>query len=121
MSSILVVEDDAAIRSALVAALADEGYEIEASDNGRSALRRLQESDVDLMLIDVRMPAISGPEVVDALRQQGRDVPVIMMSAQPARRLPRGVRFLQKPFDLDDLFAAIDDALSRGRHGRAVC
>jgi CheY-like chemotaxis protein len=120
VSSILVVEDDSAIRSALVAALEDEGYETEASDNGRSALRRLQESEVDLMLVDVRMPAISGSEVVDTLRQQGRDVPVIMMSAEPARRLPRGVRFLQKPFDLDDLFTAIDDALSR-RRDRAVC
>jgi DNA-binding response OmpR family regulator len=124
VSNILVVEDDTAIRDALVAALEEEGYETEASANGRTALRRLEENDVDLMLVDVRMPVMSGPEVVDKLRSQGSDLPVIMMSAQPARRLPRGVRFLQKPFDLDDLFAIIDEALSRGRRrqtGPAHC
>lgn len=125
MSSILVVEDDSAIRTALVAALEDEGYDTEASANGRTALRHLEEGDIDLMLVDIRMPFMSGPEIVEALRSQGSDVPVILMSAQPARRLPRGVRFLQKPFDLDDLFAVIDDTLGHDPHrpqaGSAHC
>jgi CheY-like chemotaxis protein len=113
VSSILVVEDDPAIRGALVAALEDEGYETEASIDGAAALKRLERVSIDLMLVDVRLPVMTGPEVVAALRQQGSHLPIVMMSAQPERRLPRDVSFLQKPFDLEDLFAVIDDVLSQ--------
>lgn len=121
MSSILIVEDDPAIRDALVAALEDQGYETEASIDGGAALKRLERSRIDLVLVDVRMPVMSGPEVVDALRQRGSDVPVVMMSAQPQRQHPSGVSFLQKPFDLDDLFAVIDDILGHREIGSAPC
>lgn len=112
MHSILVVEDDEAIRSALVDALTDEGYETVCSPDGRRALNHLEQSKVDLVLVDVFMPAMTGPDMVRTLRGKGDETPIIMMSAQPTRSLPHGVKFLRKPFDLDRLFATIEAILA---------
>lgn len=111
MRSILVVEDDEAIRNALVDALTDEGYETESSVDGHWALSHLERFSVDLLLVDIYMPTMTGSEMVRALRRKGDETPIIMMSAQPARTLPHGVRFLRKPFDLDRLFEVIEDVL----------
>jgi DNA-binding response OmpR family regulator len=112
MHSILVVEDDDAIRSALVDALTGEGYEAECSSTGIRALRLLEQTSVDLVLVDVFMPTMTGPDMVRGMRRHGDDTPIIMMSAQPARSLPLGVKFLRKPFDLDRLFEAIEEMLA---------
>jgi DNA-binding NtrC family response regulator len=112
MCNILVVDDDAAIRSALVAALEDEGYVAESSSDGHWAIEHLDDARVDLMLVDMRMPPLDGPDMVRILRRKGNDTPVIMMSAQPAKLLPDGVRFIRKPFDLDRLFEVIEEMLA---------
>jgi DNA-binding response OmpR family regulator len=115
MHSVLIVEDDDAIRAALVDALTDEGYETESSTDGQCALTFLEHDSVDLLLVDVFMPAMSGAEMVRDLRRRGDETPIIMMSAQPARTLPHGVRFLRKPFDLDQLFDVIEEILEPSR------
>jgi DNA-binding response OmpR family regulator len=112
MHTVLVVEDDAAIRSALVDALTDEGYEAEGSTDGQCALAFLEHDSVDLLLVDIFMPTMSGSDMVRTLRRRGDETPIVMMSAQPARTLPHGVRFLRKPFDLDRLFEVIDEVLA---------
>src|SRR6476469_818698 len=101
MHTVLVVEDDVAIRSALVDALSDEGYDVESSTDGQCALTFLEHDSVDLLLVDMLMPTMSGADMVRALRRCGDETPIVMMSAQPAGALPHGVRFLRKPFDLD--------------------
>lgn len=112
MSSILVVEDDKAIRNALVCALEDEGYDAQSSSDGQRALNHLEHAPVDLILVDASMPVLNGSDMVRTLRLMGNAVPVIMMSAQLAWRLPEGVQFLRKPFDLDRLFEAVTEALT---------
>ncbi len=111
MHSILVVEDDEAIRAALFDALTDEGYDADCFSDGNHALRHLEQRTVDLVLVDVYMPAMTGTDMVRRLRRRGDETPIIMMSAQPAQSLPLDVKFLRKPFDLDRLFQTIQDSL----------
>jgi CheY-like chemotaxis protein len=114
---ILVVDDDAAIRSVLVDVLESEGYGTDTADNGVEALRRIEATPPALVLLDLRMPVRNGVELLHDLRERGLwpGIPIVPMSAgltlveQLTREfgaLAAGP-FLQKPFDLDDLLCIV--------------
>lgn len=79
--SLLFIEDDDAIRLALSLALEDEGYEVRQAADGRSGLATFREHDADLVLLDLRLPDMSGFEVCRALRAESI-VPIIIITAQ---------------------------------------
>ena len=81
MHSLLFIEDDDQIRLALSMALEDEGYEVHQAANGASGLAAFEESDIDLVLLDLKLPDISGFEVCRSLRAKSI-VPIIMVTAQ---------------------------------------
>ena len=81
MTSVLFIEDDDAIRVALRLALEDEGYEVREASDGRSGLAAFAEREPDLVLLDLRLPDLSGFEVCRALRS-GSVVPIIIVTAQ---------------------------------------
>ena len=81
MSSLLFVEDDDAIRLALSLALEDEGYVVRQAATGREGLAALAESEPDLVLLDLRLPDISGFEVCRTIRSASI-VPIIIVTAQ---------------------------------------
>jgi CheY-like chemotaxis protein len=115
--SILVVDDEPTIREILAAVLADEGYRVRTARDGQEALALLDGPDgaaADLILSDVMMPRMTGVELVGRLRARGDSVPVVLMSANHAGDDLPGVRFLAKPFDLDDVSAAVRRALGDG-------
>ena len=109
MNHVLVVEDDAATLSFIVAALSDEGYTVTAVADGKSALERCAEAKPDIVVLDLNLPIIDGFEF---LRRRGPDcaAPVIAVSAA-FRRLQLGdlkvAAFVAKPFDLSVLIATI--------------
>lgn len=81
MNSLLFIEDDDQIRLALRLVLEDEGYEVREADDGRSGLAAFHAREPDLVLLDLRLPDLSGFEVCRALRAMST-VPIVMVTAQ---------------------------------------
>ncbi len=119
---IAIVDDEAAQRKLLENALARSGYTSILCADGAEALE--QAAHCDLMLLDVRMPGMSGLEVLDQLSHTRPELPVILLTAfidvrDAVQAIKQGaVDYLEKPVDLDELIAAIDDTL--GISGRNV-
>jgi len=118
--SILVVDDDQAIRTLLRRLLTTEGYGVEEASDGPMALEKVAASDPDLVLLDIMMPGQDGLDVLERLRQTS-DVPVILLSAKDdeADRV-LGFRFgaddyVVKPFSSAELAARIAAVLRRAR------
>lgn len=121
---IVLVEDDAWIRTFLRDVLNDEGFEVREAADGRTGLRMCREDPPDLVLLDLAMPEVAGREVLEELRRnrRTRQVPVIVMSAY-TRVLSReeadavaGV--LQKPLVVEELLEQIRRAL--GESGNSM-
>lgn len=118
MISLLFIEDDDAIRLALKLALEDEGYEVREAPDGASGLAAFSESEPDLVLLDLRLPDISGFEVCRALRAISI-VPIIIVTAQTdTYDLVAGLEagaddYVMKPVVPKELAARIRAALRR--------
>ena len=110
--SVLVVDDDDAIREAVVEVLKEDGYRVVEARNGIEALEVLDGgAHPCVVLLDLMMPQMSGWEVVDKLRERGElaSLPVVVTSAA-AERSPAGVvRVLKKPLSLESLIEAVGE------------
>lgn len=119
---VAIVDDEAGQRQLYDNALQRAGYATVLCANGREGLA--QAATCDLMLLDVRMPDMSGLDVLKEVRLTRPELPVILLTAyidvrDAVAAIKSGaVDYLEKPIDLDELIAAIDDAL--GRSGRPV-
>ncbi len=118
-STVLVVEDDTAIRRGLVDALTYAGYAVLGCDNGRKAVEVALESTIDLVLLDVMLPHVDGFGVLQELRRTMPTLPVIMVTARGAeedriRGLGDGADdYVVKPFSAKELLARVDAVLRR--------
>jgi DNA-binding response OmpR family regulator len=117
---VVLAEDDTAMRDLLVVVLSDAGYQVTTFTDGAELARFLGElspsARFDLIVTDVNMPGGSGLDVIDQLRRNGDDTPVIVVTAFPQadileRAHELGLRLLAKPFELDALRAAVDWAI----------
>lgn len=108
---ILIVDDEPALRQLLGEILSDQGWSVAEARHGEDALDRLQAERFAVVLLDHRMPGLSGGEVYSRLRAAGDDTPVILMTAaRNVHALAQSLgipHFLAKPFDLDDLIMMI--------------
>ena len=112
MKTILIADDEFDLTGTLRAILEGEGYAVEVCSDGRSTLERLRAHKPDLLVMDVMMPLMSGYEVLKVMKQtSGLDgVPVVLMSAAPARVKPADFRwdeFLRKPFTLEAIVRTV--------------
>ncbi len=106
--SVLIVDDDEAIRQVIAEVLRDEGYDVVCAENGAQALRELyKENRPDVMLLDLMMPVMSGWEVLEELQASDTlsRIPVVVVSAMSA---PGVSEHLSKPIDLDDLLTTVE-------------
>jgi two-component system chemotaxis response regulator CheY len=108
---VLVVEDDPSIRSLVRDILMMEAYEVETAANGAEALSAIGRQEPGVMILDMRMPVIDGWGVASSLREQGRRVPtVVLTAAENARRWSEDIAAdacIAKPFDIDELVAVV--------------
>jgi DNA-binding response OmpR family regulator len=117
---VLVAEDDPGLRSVLERGLRENGYAVDATADGEQALRYLKTYEYGVVIVDWRMPKVSGLEVVQRLRQRGSGIPVLMLTARddPADRvtgLDEGADdYLVKPFDFSELLARLRALQRRG-------
>ena len=110
-ASILVVDDDAAVREILVELLTDSGHRVREAGGGAEALRLLADApDVDLVISDVQMPEMSGFELADQLAARHDGIKVILISGYYVSR-DAGWRVLRKPFRMHELEAAVQAEL----------
>ncbi len=122
--TILVVDDERAVRESLRRALELEGYGVELAEDGEGALRRLElEPSPDVVVLDVLMPGVDGLEVCRRVRQSGSSVPVLMLTARAevdsrVAGLDAGADdYLPKPFALAELLARLRALLRRAGNG----
>jgi CheY-like chemotaxis protein len=119
MPCVLVVDDDDALREAIVDAISDAGYVVEQAENGRIALDKMRASSPCLVLLDLMMPVMDGYGVLDELAKDPRtaSVPVVVLSAKAipdeAERVTAAgaCRFIEKPFDPDELASELAELL----------
>src|SRR2546423_5571637 len=78
---ILIVEDEAQMCDLLMSFFSDKGYKVAAVQNGEDAIARLEEEDFALVITDIKLPGMSGLELLARLRQEWQDVAVIIMTA----------------------------------------
>jgi two-component system cell cycle sensor histidine kinase/response regulator CckA len=112
---VLLVEDQAVLRDGLARWLADHGFAVVPCESGEEALARA--NDVDVIASDVVLRGIDGIELLGRLRRTAPDLPAVLFSghldhlAEHRRQIPRGVKFLEKPFAPELLLATLDSLL----------
>jgi two-component system response regulator HydG len=118
-ATVLVVDDDPGLRESLERTLAREGYRVVVAPDGRAGLERLQAGQVDLVVTDLKMPGLSGLELLRAAKAMAPDVDVIMLTAfgtveEAVKAMKEGAYdFLTKPFRREQLLKLMDKAIER--------
>jgi DNA-binding response OmpR family regulator len=116
-----LIEDDPLLGDGIRVGLSQEGYTVDWVNDGRMALEALKNENYDLALLDIGLPHISGLEVLKTARDQGRDTPVLILTARDTiedriKGLDLGADdYLTKPFDLGELGARIRALLRRSK------
>ena len=120
MHTILLIDDDVAVRSTMRKVLERADYEVVTADNGREAIALLDHTIPDLVITDILMPEMDGIEVITTLYDRAPDLPVIAVSG--GGRLPKelvlgtagvlgAVHTMSKPFDNEELLDKIAEIL----------
>jgi DNA-binding response OmpR family regulator len=121
---VLVVEDDAGVRGLLQTILEDEGFEIVLAADGEEGLRLARTVDPAVVLIDVMMPGLGGPEVIRRLRRPDGTLPFAVLvltgaveNVEPLRYELGPDSILEKPFDIIKLADRVKELASSVEHG----
>ena len=121
MGTVLIIDDEAAIRESLQTLLELEGYEVDMASDGAEGLARLAERPYDLVLLDFAMPERNGIEVLQDIRERDSDLAVIMITAygtveNAVNAMQAGAtNFIQKPWDNEKLLADVRAAVGQRR------
>ncbi|MDP3048816.1 MAG: sigma-54 dependent transcriptional regulator [Thermodesulfovibrionales bacterium] len=126
MERILVVDDDKDLRLNLSSILKDEGYDVLAVEDGREALKAVQNNSPNLALLDIRLPSMDGMKVLEKLKRIDKDLIIIMLTAYgdvkgAVRTMKLGAfDYITKPFDSEELLLIIKRALQTQYLSREV-
>lgn len=113
---ILVIDDEPILRDSLAVALTQQGYEVMTAHTGEEGLERFREGSPDLVLLDHWLPGMNGDEVLQKIKEQDPEIPIVMMTAQGSIELAvnsmklGAFDFIMKPFELEQ----IEDLVRRG-------
>lgn len=124
--TILVIEDNEALREGLLANFRNRGYRVDSARDGREGMRKAMATRPDLIVLDVMLPGHSGLDILTELRSSRRTVPVLILSARgrtddKVEGLEIGADdYLAKPFELPELMARVEAMLRRRRRDVAL-
>lgn len=134
MDKILLVDDDATLRSAVSATLERRGFAVCSAEDGEEGLAALDEWNPDLILLDVMLPGINGYSLCRLIRERGCKVPVVFLTAKSdiadkgSGFGAGGDDYVTKPFNIEELVMRIDanirryrDAVGRGSNPTPAC
>lgn len=116
---ILVIDDERSIRNLMQEILEDEGHSVDVAENGVKGVEMADKEKYDVIFCDIKMPELSGEEVLDTLRSKGIEAPVIMISGHgdidtAVNCIKKGAfDFLSKPLDLNRILITIKNATER--------
>jgi len=114
LTRILVADDEESMRWVLSKALKRKGFSVDLANDGRQALSMIQDGSYDLAILDIKMPGINGLDLLDKIREQKKDLLVVIMTAEASMKnaveaMKRGAYdYITKPFDLDVIDAIIE-------------
>jgi two-component system nitrogen regulation response regulator NtrX len=120
-SSVLIVDDEAGVRSALSGVLRDEGYAVEAVDSGEACLDRVMRASYDVIVLDIWLPGMDGLATLEKLQDRRIDAPVIMISGHgniesAVRAIKMGAfDFIEKPLSLEKTVLVVANAVRQRR------
>jgi two-component system, NtrC family, nitrogen regulation response regulator NtrX len=116
MPKILLIDDEAAIRSALKEILEYESYEVKEAEDGPSGIKWIEKEEFDLVFCDIKMPRMDGLEVLEKIKEKNSEIPVVMMTGHgtvetAVESLKKGAfDFIQKPLDLNRILVTVRNA-----------
>lgn len=119
--NILIVEDEAAIRSGLIDVLLYHGFRVDAAEDGPTGLDKALTGQYDLILLDVMLPGMNGFDICDRIREVDREQPIIMLTAKTSDEdIIQGLKlgaddYVAKPFSVAQLVLRIQAVLRRAR------
>ncbi|MCA9607179.1 MAG: sigma-54-dependent Fis family transcriptional regulator, partial [Myxococcales bacterium] len=125
-ATVLVVDDEKNIRRTLRMVLEGEGYEVDEAGTAEEGIARVDEGGVDLVILDVRLPGMSGLDALDKLRGLDPELPILMISGhasvgEAVRAVQTGATdFFEKPLDRDRVLVRVRNALETRRLQREV-
>jgi len=114
---ILIIDDDKDLRFNLSSILKDEGYDVLAVEDGREALKAVQNNSLNLVLLDIRLPGMDGMKILEEMRKKDKDLIIIMLTAYgdvkgAVRAMQSGAfDYITKPFENEELILIIKKAL----------
>ena len=121
MASVLIVDDEPGVRSALGGVLRDEGYEVDAVESGEACLERLADRPYDVVLLDIWLPGMDGLATLARMRERQIDAQVVIISGHgnvesAVRAIKQGAfDFVEKPLSLDKTVLVVRNALRQRR------
>ncbi|HJS22488.1 MAG TPA: response regulator transcription factor [Steroidobacteraceae bacterium] len=116
---ILIVEDEAALRESLASQLKSAGFNVDTAADGEEGLYAAKEYPIDLAIVDLGLPKLSGIELINQLRSAGRSIPILILTArdrwqEKVEGLQSGADdYLVKPFHFQELLARMQALLRR--------
>jgi CheY-like chemotaxis protein len=115
---VLVIDDDASMREAVIEGLVERGYEASGAADGIEAFDRLERSGPpDVVVLDLSMPGMNGWEFLEELRDDGSyaRVPVVVVTGCPDAKVPDADAFIVKPAQLEEILRAVEEEIEASR------
>ncbi len=119
MALVLIVDDERSMRDFLKILLEKEGHEVTTADSGSNALKFLDKQSVDVIVSDIRMPGMTGIELLESVKESSPELPVIMITAfaspdDAVLAMKNGAfDYISKPFNVDEIKSVIESATNR--------
>ncbi|MEW9124776.1 MAG: response regulator [Thermotaleaceae bacterium] len=126
MKRVLIADDTKNIRQLLTTCLQHEGYDVISVDSGQAALVAFQNNRFDLAFLDIKMPQISGTEVLRKIRSTGIDIPIIVITAFPTVKNAvectqmGAIAYMQKPFTTNRVKQLLQEIVSSSEQYRSL-